>query len=45
MRASTCDRAIAGEPGIAMFDYGCPDHVDPLDETLWHTWHPGWRTG
>ena len=39
------DKAIAGEPGYAIFDYGCPDDVDPLDRTLWHTWHPGLAYG
>lgn len=39
------DRAVAGEPGYAIFDYGCPDDVDPLDRDLWHTWHPGLAYG
>jgi hypothetical protein len=39
------DRAVAGEPGFAIFDYGCPDDVDPLDRDLWHTWHPGLAYG
>jgi hypothetical protein len=39
------DKAVAGEPGYAIFDYGCPDDVDPLDRTLWHTWHPGLAYG
>jgi hypothetical protein len=38
-------RALAGEPGVALFDYGCPDDVDPYDETRWHTWHPGLAYG
>jgi len=28
-----------------VFDYGCPDDVDPLDRRLWHTWHPGLAYG
>jgi hypothetical protein len=39
------DKAIAGEPGYAIFDYGCPDDVDPLDRDLWHTWHPSLAYG
>jgi hypothetical protein len=39
------DKAVAGEPGYAIFDYGCPDDVDPLDRDLWHTWHPGLAYG
>lgn len=38
-------RGIAGAPGVAVFDYGCPDGVDPLDRELWHTWHPGLAYG
>lgn len=34
-------KGLAGVPGYALFDYGCPDDVDPLDRDLWHTWHPG----
>lgn len=34
-------KGYAGQPGYALFDYGCPDDVDPLDRDLWHTWHPG----
>jgi hypothetical protein len=36
-----CDRGRSGEPGVAFFDFGCPEHVDPTDPTQWHTWHPG----
>jgi len=39
------DKAMAGIPGYALFDYGCPDDVDPLDEDLWETWHPGLAYG
>jgi hypothetical protein len=39
------DAAVAGEPGYAIFDYGCPDDVDPLERALWHTWHPGLAYG
>jgi len=39
------DAAVAGAPGYAIFDYGCPDDVDPLDRDLWHTWHPGLAYG
>jgi hypothetical protein len=38
-------KALAGAPGYALFDYGCPDDVDPLDRDLWHTWHPGLAYG
>jgi hypothetical protein len=38
-------KALAGAPGHAIFDYGCPDGVDPLDRDLWHTWHPGLAYG
>ena len=38
-------KAMAGAPGYALFDYGCPDDVDPLDESLWPTWHPGLAYG
>ena len=38
-------KALAGAPGYAVFDYGCPDDVDPLDESLWSTWHPGLAYG
>jgi len=39
------DKAVAREPGYAVFDYGCPDDVDPLARELWHTWHPGLAYG
>lgn len=39
------EKALAGVPGYAIFDYGCPDGVDPLDEALWPTWHPGLAYG
>jgi hypothetical protein len=38
-------KALAGTPGFALFDYGCPDDIDPLDRSLWHTWHPGLAYG
>jgi hypothetical protein len=38
-------KGIAGEPGYALFDYGCPEHVDPLDQDLWDSWHPGLAYG
>lgn len=37
--------ARAGEPGYALFSFGAPDGVDPDDETLWETWHPGLAAG
>jgi hypothetical protein len=38
-------RGIAGDPGVALFDYGCPEHVDPLDQDAWSSWHPGLAYG
>lgn len=38
-------RGIAGTPGVAVFDYGCPDGVDPLDRDAWSSWHPGLAYG
>jgi hypothetical protein len=38
-------RGVAGAPGVAVFDYGCPEDVDPLDRGMWHTWHPGLAYG
>ena len=35
------DKALAGVPGFALFDYGCPDDVDALDPSKWQLWHPG----
>lgn len=39
------ERGKAGDPLVALFDYGCPEDVDPLDPDLWHTWHPGLAYG
>lgn len=39
------DAALSGAPGYAVFDYGCPPDVDPVDEALWPTWHPGLAYG
>jgi hypothetical protein len=37
--------AQAGTPGYAYFSYGVPAGVDPNDEDLWSTWHPGLIAG
>lgn len=35
------DRGLAGDPGVALFLWGCPDGVDVYDASRWHEWHPG----
>jgi hypothetical protein len=37
-------RGLAGD-GVALFDYGCPETVDPLDQDQWSSWHPGLAYG
>lgn len=34
------DAGLAGDPGVALFLWGCPDGVDVYDPSLWPTWHP-----
>lgn len=38
-------RGLAGEPGVAVFDFGCPPDIDPLNPDRWHQWHPGLAHG
>lgn len=35
------DRGLAGDPGVALFLWGCPEGVDVYDASRWADWHPG----
>lgn len=35
------DAGLAGDPGVALFLWGCPDGVDVYDSSRWADWHPG----
>lgn len=34
------DAGLAGDPGVALFLWACPEGVDVYDRSLWPTWHP-----
>jgi len=42
---SYLDRGRDGDPLVALFDFGCPDGLDPLDPEHWADWHPGLAYG
>lgn len=39
------DRGRAGDPLVALFDFGCPLDIDPTDPARWADWHPGLAYG